>query len=309
MPRRRLGKQRVVKEPSSIRALRESEARFRSLAHLSSDWFWEQDAQYRFTRIEGRNASACAHRLLGRARWETELEVEGGWARHRALLEARQPFIDALMWRTVPGGKVRYMLISGEPFFSPGGRFLGYRGVGRDITDLVLARERIATLAFSDPLTGLANRTSLAPAFERAVEGARRRGTHLAALFIDLDGFKQVNDVRGHEAGDLVLCEVARRLRSGLRATDLVARIGGDEFFAVLEDVQGPEQAKAVARKLLAEIARPIETRAEPCSVTASIGIALFPADGTDAATLMKRADAAMYQAKQAGKNGLAFAG
>jgi diguanylate cyclase (GGDEF)-like protein/PAS domain S-box-containing protein len=292
-------------------ALRESEERFRSLTQMSSDFFWETDAQHRFTQLAHGNrfAEQFASVILGKTAWDIPSTApdEQAWARMRATMDAHEPFRDFEFGRPGAGG-ARHFSVTGEPRFDASGRFLGYRGVGRDITDLVLARERIATLAFSDPLTGLANRTSLAPAFERAVERARRRGTRIAAVFIDLDGFKQVNDARGHEAGDLVLSEVARRLRSGLRASDLVARIGGDEFFAVLEDVQGPEQADAIARKLLAEIARPIEARATACSVTASIGIALFPDHAADAATLMKRADAAMYEAKQAGKNSLAFA-
>jgi len=180
--------------------------------------------------------------------------------------------------------------------------------VGRETTEIALAREHIASLAYSDPLTGLANRTSLAPAFDQAVERARRRSSRLATLFIDLDGFKPVNDAHGHSAGDRILVEVARRLRANLRASDLVARIGGDEFFVVLEDVHEGATLETVARKILAELARPYELSAtEQARISASMGISLFPQHGQDSATLMKHADMAMYSAKQAGKNAYRF--
>ena len=140
------------------------------------------------------------------------------------------------------------------------------------------------------------------------MERARRRSSRLAALFIDLDGFKPVNDAYGHSAGDRILVDVARRLRANLRASDLVARIGGDEFFAVLEDVHEGATLETVAHKILAELARPYELSAtEQAHISASMGISLYPQDGTDSATLMKHADMAMYAAKQAGKNAYRF--
>ena len=154
----------------------------------------------------------------------------------------------------MPDGGVRYLSISGEPRFAADGRFVGYRGVGRDVTEIALARERIATLAYSDPLTGLANRTSLGPSLEQAVQRTRRRGSKLAVIFIDLDGFKQINDLHGHDAGDALLVEVAGRLRAHLRASDLLARLGGDEFLVVLEEVTEIAPVETVANKLLGEM-------------------------------------------------------
>ena len=123
-------------------------------------------------------------------------------------------------------------------------------------------------------------------------------------MFVDLDGFKEINDEHGHEAGDRLLVEVGRRLRATLRASDLIARLGGDEFFVVLEDQQETEAVETVARKLLAELYRPFEVApGKEVQVSSSIGLSVFPDDAQDAATLMKHSDAAMYQAKQAGKN------
>ena len=289
-------------------ALRESEERFRSLTQLSSDFYWETDEEHRFVElVQGKNLVTQGE-LLGRHAWDlpSTSPDEAGWARLRATVDAHQPFRDFEFGRPRASGGSRYYVVSGEPRFREG-RFVGYRGVGREITELVQAREQVIQLAYSDPLTGLANRTSLAPAFDQAVERARRRGGRLAAFFIDLDGFKEVNDAHGHAMGDRFLIEIARRLRSSLRASDLVARLGGDEFFAVLEDLAEPSAIEAVARKLLAELARPVDLGEASAQVSGSIGIALFPDHGGDAGALIRRADAAMYQAKQSGKNAYAF--
>ncbi len=295
-------------------ALRESEVRFRSLTQMSSDFFWETDEHSKFTQlVHGPNyVTKFGNVIIGKAAWElpSTMPDEAGWARLRATMDAREPIREFEFGRPRTDGSVRYFSVSGEPRFGADSHFLGYRGVGRDITEIVLAREHIASLAYSDPLTGLANRTSLVPALEQAVERARRRSARLATMFVDLDGFKQVNDVHGHQSGDRFLVEVARRLRASLRASDLVARLGGDEFFVVLEDMQDIGQVETVARKLLAEILRPFELgQGQQASVSASIGISVFPADAPDAAALMKNADLAMYRAKQAGKNAFSFLG
>ena len=293
-------------------ALRESEARFRSLTQMSSDFFWETDVQGRFTLVvHGPDyVTELGSVIIGKAAWELPSTTpdEAGWARLRATIEARELIRDFEFGRPGADGVVRYFSVSGEPRLAADGSFLGYRGVGRDITEDLLSREHIASLAYSDPLTGLSNRTSLGPALEQAVERARRRGTRLATLFIDLDGFKQMNDAYGHSSGDRFLIETARRLRASLRASDLVARLGGDEFFVVLEDVPDAGLVETVARKLLAEIMHPFELApGDEMRVSASVGIAIFPEHASDAATLTKNADSAMYKAKEAGKNAFRF--
>jgi diguanylate cyclase (GGDEF)-like protein/PAS domain S-box-containing protein len=293
-------------------ALRESEARFRSLTQMSSDFFWEADAAYRITQlVHGPNypESHMGRGMLGKVNWEVPSLTpdEAGWAAHRAAIERREPFRDFEFSRRMPDGQVRYFSLSGEPHFSADGAFLGYRGVGRDITEIALARERISSLAYSDPLTGLANRTSLGPSLEQAVQRTRRRKARLAIVFIDLDGFKQINDAFGHDAGDALLVEVGGRLRAHLRSSDLVVRLGGDEFLVVLEDVHELAPVEAVAKKLLAELQRPYRFPGGEAVVTASLGISVFPDDAADAAALMKHADTAMYAAKQKGKNTYCF--
>jgi diguanylate cyclase (GGDEF)-like protein/PAS domain S-box-containing protein len=294
-------------------SLREGEARFRSLTQMSSDFFWETDAQHRFTSIvHGPNypTAEMGHGVVGKTPWEIPSisPDEAGWAAHKATLDSHIPFRDFEFARTMPDGMTRYFSLSGEPRLAADGTFLGYRGVGRDVTESALTRERIASLAYRDPLTGLANRTSLGPALEQAVERARRRGFKLAGVFIDLDGFKQINDFYGHDAGDRCLMEVARRLRGTVRASDVVARLGGDEFFVLLEEVQDEVAVENVIRKLLAEAVRPYDLPGgAQARLSASMGVALFPDNATDAAALVKLADTAMYSAKQAGKNGYCF--
>jgi diguanylate cyclase (GGDEF)-like protein len=145
------------------------------------------------------------------------------------------------------------------------------------------------------------------PALEQAVQRARRRNAKLAVVFLDLDGFKQINDRFGHDAGDRLLIEVAQRLRASLRASDPVARLGGDEFFVVLEDLGEVAPAERVAQKLLASLMLPYDLGGgRSAAISASIGISVYPDDAGDAATLVKHADMAMYSAKQSGKNAYA---
>jgi diguanylate cyclase (GGDEF)-like protein/PAS domain S-box-containing protein len=169
------------------------------------------------------------------------------------------------------------------------------------------SERRLAFLAQFDPLTGLANRTLLADRFSQMIVQARRRGTPLGVLFIDLDDFKLVNDRLGHSAGDVLLAETALRLQAAVRSGDTVARISGDEFAVVLADLARPDDAAVVAQKILDRLAEPFALSGEQTFVTASIGIAAFPGDGGDVETLLGAADAAMYRAKQSGRNAYQF--
>jgi len=294
-------------------ALRESEARFRSLTELSSDWYWEQDAEFRFSRFEGRGSGSADDKLrkrfLGKRPWEFghNVECEGGWDAHRAVLHAREPFRDQIYSRLLPDGTRSYTSVSGEPMFDATGRFAGYRGVGRDITERKRAEERIEYLATHDGLTGLPNRVMFSQMLNLAIGSARRYGRKLALLFIDLDRFKIVNDTLGHEAGDALLKQVSARLRECLRASDVVARLGGDEFVVLVQEVNEAGEVAAVARKILSAVIEPVVLGGQECRVTASVGISMYPADAQDEQSLMKNADIAMYLAKEEGKNNFQF--
>lgn len=178
----------------------------------------------------------------------------------------------------------------------------------RDVTARREAEVRLHAMAYHDRLTGLPNRALFFDRFSQAISGARRGKHRVGLLFIDLDGFKMVNDQYGHDAGDAVLKTVSRRFSESVRATDTVARTGGDEFLIVLPDLKDPEEAAVVARKLLASISERIAVSdALECSVGASIGISIYPDHGEDMDSLLIAADSAMYHSKKGGKNGYSY--
>ena len=175
-------------------------------------------------------------------------------------------------------------------------------GLVQEITESKRRQADLARLALQDPLTGLANRVLMDDRLRTALARADRHGALTGVLFLDLDGFKAVNDRHGHHVGDEVLKAVARRLRAVLRPADVVARIGGDEFVAICEELHGVEEAHAIASRVEVAIAAPIATDAGPLTVHASVGLALAEAaEGADPDDLVRRADEAMYRAKQAG--------
>jgi len=188
---------------------------------------------------------------------------------------------------------------------------LGYLRTAASLLSTGLQRidseRRLAFLAQFDPLTGLANRALLADRFAQMIAQARRRGTPLGVLFIDLDDFKGVNDAVGHAAGDALLAETARRLEAAVRSGDMVARISGDEFAVVLADLARADDAAVVAQKILDRLGEPVALAGQQTFVTASIGIAAFPGDGGEAEALLRAADSAMYRAKQSGRNAYQF--
>jgi diguanylate cyclase (GGDEF)-like protein/PAS domain S-box-containing protein len=174
--------------------------------------------------------------------------------------------------------------------------------------DLQRERARYERLAGHDPLTGLPNRRLFQDRLERALAHVGRAGGSLAVAYVDLDGFKAVNDARGHDAGDAVLAIVGRRLADAVREQDTVARLGGDEFGALLLDVGGADEAAAVAVKLRAAVCAPLELTGGDVHLDASVGVALFPDDGGDADALMRVADGAMYRVKGEGRGGVRLA-
>jgi diguanylate cyclase (GGDEF)-like protein len=166
---------------------------------------------------------------------------------------------------------------------------------------------RIEYLAYHDGLTGLANRSLFGKLLAQNLANAHRQGHELAVAFLDLDRFKQINDTLGHEAGDQLLQEVARRLQGCVRSSDTVARLGGDEFVVLMPELPDGKYAATVAQKVLMAVSRPFVLIGHEFRVTASIGISVFSRDGLDEQTLTKNADAAMYRAKSEGKNNFQF--
>ena len=201
----------------------------------------------------------------------------------------------------LPGGGERVYEVIKTPIFD-NGRRAGLVVLGRDVTERKRAEDDLTRIAHFDMLTGVPNRVLLAERMAGAIESARRDGTTVAVCYLDLDGFKPINDRFGHAVGDRLLQEVARRLAAVIGPDDTLARLGGDEFVILLGGLPSDTDCQALHR-VLAALARPVFIDHAHLSVSASIGVTLFPEDDADPDTLLRHADQAMYQAKEAGKN------
>jgi diguanylate cyclase (GGDEF)-like protein/PAS domain S-box-containing protein len=327
LQRRRRHAGQVAKEEEAARqlvveALRRSENRFRSLTRLSSDWYWEQDNQFRFVRLSGEldpitKTANAGH--IGKTRWEMGALnlTEADWDAHRAALKAHQEFHDFEMLRRDKDGNTRWTSVSGTPIFDPQGTFTGYCGVAKDITENKLAQESIKHLAFYDNLTQLPNRRLLKDRLATAFAASKRSRRYGALMVLDLDNFKPLNDSHGHEVGDLLLMETATRLKTCVREIDTVARFGGDEFVVIVNELDWDKSesiklAGRIAEKIRARLAQPYVLKADADSktetavehrCTVSIGVTLFLGDGANEVEVLRFADAAMYQAKVAGRD------
>ena len=301
----------ITAQLEAERELLRREERFRSLTSMSSDWFWETDEQIRFTFIsEGLRTRLALdpEQLLGTT-FESSVEnpQDPSFLALLDCIAARRPFSD-LMYAVKSDshpGVVRFLRISGEPVFDDGA-FCGYRGVTRDVTREVRATRALERLATRDALTELPNRAQLDSQLEQRL-AQRRGGPPQAVFFIDLDGFKEVNDSLGHAAGDTLLKEIALRLTQTVRADDMVARQGGDEFVVVAECRHGSKSAAEIATALCAAIGAPLLVEGYEVRTGSSIGISLFPQDGETSGMLLQNADNALYRAKTAGGNTYRF--
>jgi len=187
------------------------------------------------------------------------------------------------------------------------GSLTNYIAVFSDISTIKRSQEQMDFLAFHDPLTDLPNRILFNDRLESALIRAKREGTQIAVLFLDLDRFKNVNDSLGHPIGDILLRKAAERIKQMVREQDTVARLGGDEFIIIINDVRDPQDVAILAQKLMEAFHPPIRVKEHELHLTVSMGISLFPGDGQDTATLIKNADAAMYRAKEEGRNDYQF--
>jgi diguanylate cyclase (GGDEF)-like protein/PAS domain S-box-containing protein len=307
--------QEITQEHQAQRDLVASEKRFRAMTALSSDWYWELDVQSRFTRLDlgqHSHSTGVSQDVLGKTRQElTHIELsESQWRQYKQLLDAQRPFQDFEFPIRAEDGSLVWHAISGEPMVDDAGCFAGYRGIGRNITARKQADEIIRQLAFHDTLTGLANRRLFIDRLQQALAGMARGGQCGALMFLDLDKFKLLNDECGHEAGDVLLQQVAQRLKSCVRGIDTVARLGGDEFTVLLADV-GPDaatatrHAQAVATKIAQLLALPFDMgqscAPERCQISASVGLVILRDAALSPQACLNLADAAMYRAKSQG--------
>ena len=301
----------VTAERRAEAAIRHSEAHFRQLIELAPVGAYIIDDRGIYETV---NVAYAA--MLG----YTPAELQGQHFGMVVPSELRESF-DTLFQQTMDAptqlqaertgltkaGVAVTLLLSSMPLLGPDQRRKRAYFVS-DITERKHAERRLAELAHFDRLTGLANRTLFVQRLDEAIHRIEGRATLLAVLFIDLDGFKAINDTHGHAAGDLVLQSAAQRLTECVRETDLVARLGGDEFTVLLPAVRGYSTAARVAQNMLDALGETLHVRNLALVISGSIGIALCPSDAGDREGLLGLADGAMYAAKSAGKNRFAFA-
>lgn len=292
--------------------LQESEYRFRSLIEAIEDYaIFRLDTKGNVTSWnEGIQniLGYTAEEIIGKPTrlFFTQEEIDKNIPMLE-LEEAERSPITKEGLRVRKDGTTFYAISTITAIRNPEGELEGFSKVMRDITDLREAEETIRYQAMHDTLTGLANRKSLDEHFSVAQSMAIRNKHKLAIFFLDLDRFKNINDTLGHGIGDLILKEVAHRLQSSVRQADTVARLGGDEFIILLNEISTAQDAARVAEKILQTMAPVMRVQDQSLHVSASIGIAMFPADGQDIYTLLKNADTALYRAKDAGRNRYQF--
>jgi diguanylate cyclase (GGDEF)-like protein/PAS domain S-box-containing protein len=312
-------RRRALEQEQTMRSLQEAEARFRSLVERNPVVTYTQaaDESGRIVYVSPQLESLTGYR------------PEDWMQRPNAMLEAIDPEdrdkVLAARRRMSSGDVVRqeYRLVTRDgrtvwvrdeatPVAGERGRPRFWQGVIVDITDRKLAEEKVAYLAYHDPLTGLPNRTLFEELVGAAVARASRSGGVVAVLYVDLDRFKEVNDTLGHNAGDEVLRQVAERLRASIRAADSLARRGGDEFLVLLSDLHSQtdegghpvapvDHALAVADRIHHELTPPFVVSDHEFPVTASVGASLYPLTAGDGLEMIEQADAAMYESKRLG--------
>ncbi len=308
----------VAERQRAEQALRESHRRFKDFASIAADWFWEMDANYAYTFVSDDCAvlfdveSADIVNMTHSAFLdELHVDPESRAAQLKVLLE-QKPF-SGLELTTRRAQVVKTFSLSANPLFDDDGAFAGYRGTGQDITERQRAAEHIHYLAYSDPVTNLPNRVALRETLDQWI-GASTAQTAIAVCYLDLDDFKRINDTFGHSAGDRFLRAFANRLLAAVQTAasenspvTLTARLGGDEFAVLVNDVAGPSQTAAFARRILESMSGSFDLDGQKVFMTPSIGVALYPRDGQDQETLLQHADTAMYSAKIAGKRNVQF--
>ena len=301
-----VSRQRTRELARTSASLRASEARYSSLVNLSHDGIAALDGEMRFTLINPRLARMLGRTekdLLGR-RFDSlypSHDLGSGQTLAERLTRGHPTSFEQQLLKA--DGSLLTAIVADTPDLDAAGRLRGVIVTLTDISERKQSEQRVQYLATHDSLTGLANRPMFLEHLHSSLLIARRHKTRFAVLFLDLDRFKEVNDTLGHAAGDALLVETAQRLRRSLRASDLPARQGGDEFMVLLHDIKTKAEALGVADKIRQALDRPFTVEGHECRVAVSIGIALYPDDGGDAETLTRQADEAMYRAKTAGRS------
>ncbi len=297
----------ITEQKRAEAALRMSEERYRAVVEDQTEYIRRFDLDRRLTFVNGALCALLHKRreeLLGLDYLQVMPEVEPNIVQERLRsLTPAHPTVSYELQVALPDGTRRWHEWTDRGIFDEAGRLSEYQSVGRDITERKRAEQQARYLAQHDPLTDLPNRALLEDHLQYALAQAQRDQRMIAVLLLDLDGFKRVNDTLGHLVGDRLLRAVSERLRHNLRASDVVARFGGDEFAVVQTAISDPRAAVTLTRKLLDALARPFELAGETMLLAASAGVALFPEHGATPEALIEAADLALYRAKEEGRS------
>ena len=293
-------------------ALTQSEERSRTIIDSITDAYYEVDLEGNLLLFNESFLELCGYRqeeMLGvpYKRYVDKKNADIAFRAFSQVYKTRKP-LNKLEWEIInKSGETRQVELSVSLACDAEGKPKGFRGIMSDITMRRKADEAIRRQAFHDSLTNLANRILFNDRLTMAIKRAKRAQKMVAVMVLDLDYFKDINDQWGHAAGDMLLKEVADRLADQVRDTDTVARQGGDEFSVALSPLSTNEDARQIAGKIMASFYKPFHLDSIDAYVTASLGIAMYPDHGDDFDTLIKKADKAMYEAKNMGRNRYCF--
>ena len=313
--RGRLLREQVATMRDESRALRKSEERLKEAQQIASLGNWELDLRtgrliwsdsiFQMFEIDPDVFEASYQAFLAAVHPDDRRMIDDAYAES---LQTRQPY-EISHRLLMKDGRVKWVHEICRTEYDNDGNAVKSTGVVQDITKSKEAEEKIRHMANHDYLTELPTMRLARDRLTMAINAARRYNEMVAVLFIDLDGFKAINDTHGHDVGDHVLKQVAKHLVTGVRATSTVARAGGDEFLVIATELRSRDAAALIAEKVLRLVSLPVSLYDKEAVLTSSVGISLFPADGDDLDALIKLADSAMYRAKKRGKNCYCFAG
>jgi len=282
-----------------------AESQLSHLADFATDLYWETDLEGMVIAAGGRLMGTIfpdRNRVIGQHYLDVIKLEEAEMEKMLTALQAIKPYSDILSKMSDAQGARYFISLSATPRFNAGGDVIGYLGVGTNVTSRIETQGRLRHLAEHDMLTGLANRYAFQNRIDQAVDQSED-DDNVALLAIDLDNFKAINDTYGHQAGDALLNQVAKRIRQAIRGKDWAARLGGDEFVVVSHNVTNPVDACLMAARLVTCLSRPFQIGGLELNCSASIGVACAPAHARNARSLMKCADLALYEAKADGRS------
>ena len=300
----------VERAEGKLAALEHSEERFRRIVHSAEEGIWEIDAHSRTNFVNPKMAAMLGYtmeEMLGQP-LVGFMDVEGKALLERNIVRRQEGLAERHEFKFLHrDGRAVWTTMATNPIFNAGGHYMGALALVTDISAQRQSTELIWQQANVDPLTGLPNRLMFMDRLHHDTRKADRNAAFLALLVIDLDHFKDINDRYGQAAGDLVLVEATRRISSCVRGTDMLARLGGDEFSVILAGLQHVGNVERVARAMVSLLALPFDLNGEKAHLSASIGVALYPADAADVNALVEHADQAMYASKNAGRNRFSY--